>query len=805
MTCVWRWMLPALLAAPPAGAQEIVLGPETDLRIVEQLPAEALEGVLADELRPYLLAVLGREEPAGEGRRVTFVLEAKYALWSDVPPEELETLADIDGFEIVISPGAVPTVRISAPTMLGASYGIEYFLERYLGVRQVMPGALGTVLPEPGPVTLAEGVERVRPAIVSRAYTGLLLPDMERKLAMQRSPAWDILMPERHHFTGWDYVRSARLHFLTHASHNMFNIFPVEQYGETLPEVYPIKDGERFIPESRDGWHPCYSNPNTLRIAIEKARAAFEGGAHCFSLGINDGRRVRCECPECTAAGWPQAYFNFVTRVAEAVREYYPPHIVGVLAYGDVKYPPEDLVLPENVLVLVTGGRLGAWEGHATHLGAYEYAYGTGFWVPNFPLKAMATNARRYAELGVSAYHAEVHPVWAFDAPKVYIQSRLLWDPSADVHALLREFCAAAFGAGGPAMEQFYLRWAALRDDDPVIDGLMQPTPMNLWRRSSGQFAQVSAEDYDFCRARLDEATARADDDGERARLTMVGRFLEYSRNAFEMNRLAGEVFTGDIPGDPVAVLDELSERRARRQALLDEMAAHPEWFEGSCTTREALTGPNFEGRASWTLNADVNSAVKTMLLAFAEDGREIAGELPADLRPYAVLPERVSLPVKLRPTHPWYPETRFVPMQAGDAEGRLEFATGPTDRRIEEGRGAGALKQHYAMGTIGMRPEPGPRVFVCDMTVTGRAGDLRVTTVNFALNMGWTPIDITRSFGDEEETVRLRFVVEPVYPDSEWIDRPTAHDIHVLWQPRDEGSALHGGFCVERLRYPEE
>ena len=64
---------------------------------------------------------------------------------------------------------------------------------------------------------------------------------------------------------------------------------------------------------------------------------------------------------------------------------------------------------------------------------------------------------------------------------------------------------------------------------------------------------------------------------------------------------------------------------------------------------------------------------------------------------------------------------------------------------------------------------------------------------------------DIAREFGDEEETVRLRFVVEPVYPDSEWIEKPTAHDIHVLWQPRAEDSSLRGGFCVERLVYAVE
>ncbi|MBM4080573.1 MAG: DUF4838 domain-containing protein, partial [Planctomycetes bacterium] len=433
------------LASPLAA--DVALTPETSLRIVERVPAEELKGQLAPFLQKYLLAALRRAELEGAGEVVTFTLEARHALWHEVPPQELKDVQDIDAFEVEVGENAV---RISGPTMLAAGYGTGYFLEKHLGVTWVMPGELGVVLPARTSFRLKPGRERVKPAFVSRTYTGMLYPDPAYRLAFQKSDAGRILQPERHYFTAHDYFKSLRLHLLTHASHNMFNIYPVEKYGATLPEIYPIKNGKRFIPPDRNAWHPCYANPKTLEIALARMAEAFEKQkTHCFSLGINDGLRVQCQCPDCTRSPWPTPYFDYVKKVAEQAKRYYPPHLIGVLAYGDVKFPLPDLVLPENVLVLVTGSRLAAWQGHARHLGTYEYAYGSGFWVPNFPLKAMKVNALAYRQFGAKVYHAEVHPVWAFDAPKVFIQSRLLWDPDLDVEAALKTFCDAAFGAGG--------------------------------------------------------------------------------------------------------------------------------------------------------------------------------------------------------------------------------------------------------------------------------------------------------------------------------------------------------------------
>jgi hypothetical protein len=418
----------------------------------------------------------------------------------------------------------------------------------------------------------------------------------------------------------------------------------------------------------------------------------------------------------------------------------------------------------------------------------------------------MKSNALAYRQLGAKVYHAEVHPVWAFDAPKVFIQSRLLWDPDLDVEATLREFCDAAFGQGGEAMCRFYKRWAALRDNDPVRDGQMPPTPMHLWRRSSAQFAQCTANDYAFLASCIQEAEKAAKLDVEQKRLDMVETFFDYSRNLFEMNQLPRQVFSERLPANWRETWAALSARKAKRDALLARMREHPEWYVGASASVDTIVGPDWEGRSSWTLNNDVNSAVKTLIFNLAAAGKEgELGELTEELRGYAGPTKTKNLTCKPRPTHAWYPDAKFVTMQVSDAGGGIQFKSGRTEQKIEEGVDAGNWKQHYAMGTVGLQATQGRKVLLYEVSLTGRKGSVNIGTVNFALNMGWSPIAITETFDDAARTVSLRFLVEPVYPDSEWIKKGTGHDIHFLWQPASDDSALEGTISVAQIIYSDE
>lgn len=793
-----------LLCATSRAGDAVVLTPDSDIRIVERMPADGARDILSPLLREYLLRCLQKKELAGKGPAVTFFIEAKALTWADLKTQDLRKLEDIDSFRIEIASAPEPQVRITGLTVLGAGYGVMHFLDRYMGVRWVFPGDLGTVIPERTRYELQPGTLNRAPAFVSRTYTGMLYSPRERMLEFRRSPAASLLKGERPFFESYDYFRNLGLHLLTHASHNMFNIYPTKDYAEKYPEIYPLVEGKRFIPPTKNAWHPCYTNPKTVEIAIEKARKSFEAGNHCFSLGINDGRRVRCECPDCVKAGWPGAYFSYVKKVADAVKDHYPPRLIGVLSYGDVKFPTPDLVLPENVLVLVTGGRLNAWQGHCSHVGTYEYTYGGGFWVPNFPLKAMKENAEAYRRFNATVYHAEVHPVWAFDGPKVYIQSRLLWDPGLDVAACLREYCDAAFGAGGEAMSAYYRKWASLRDNDKPVDGLIQTGSMNLWRRSSAQFRQLTPADYEAMTALLAEAAKKVRPGGEAQRLEMARAFFDYSRNLFEMNLLPQTVFASDVPDGWQDLLSGLNRRVERRNELLARFKAHPEWFLGTDVDPDYITGTDWEKHPGWSLNNDIHSAALTLLYNLGKAGRlDEVKDLSPDLKPYAVQTRALPVKVEARPTHGWYTEARTAPMVVRAEGSSLSFKTGRTDQRIDEGADAGAYKRHYAMASFNLPPRNDHKTYRVELVLKGVSGSLSATTVNFANGIGWSPIDVAEQFGPVARDATLNFVVEPIYPSrDDYMKRGTSNDVHILWTPAADDSSLEGICRIAAVEY---
>jgi hypothetical protein len=83
---------------------------------------------------------------------------------------ELDQLDD-DGFVIH---GVDPSqVIIAGPTPYGTEFGVYEFLERFVGVRWLLPGPDGDDVPAVRTITVAEGTITDEPAIFSRLFSGL--------------------------------------------------------------------------------------------------------------------------------------------------------------------------------------------------------------------------------------------------------------------------------------------------------------------------------------------------------------------------------------------------------------------------------------------------------------------------------------------------------------------------------------------------------------------------------------------------------------------------------------------------------
>ena len=808
-------------------AENVDLGPDSDIKITATGAFGNCQDVLTGMLMRYLLAATGKKELVGPGAPVTFVIESKAEWWHQIPRDQIKDTGDVDAFEIEVRARPEAQVRITGVTAMATGFGITAFLEKRLGVIWAFPGDLGVCLPMEKSFTLVEGRERFTPAFVSRLATGFVYPDPELR---KKGVYTGLFHENRIYFSAWDYYKAMRLHFLASPSHNMINIFPgsLKEKPENA-DLFPMKDGKRWLPPDRPtdkgkpdpgvwaAWHPCYTNPRVIDIAAEKAAQAFEKKEYCFSLGINDGRRVQCQCPECQRVGWPRSYYNFVTAVAERVKNYYPPHMIGLIAYGDVRIPPEDVRLPENVLVLVAGAgpeQFARWGTCCKTVGVSEYCYGQGFWYPNFPLAALRTNADYYREHNIRLYRGELPPVWAFDGPLMHLRTRQLWEPQLDLDAELTRFCKTAFAEGGAPMEELYRLWARKRDADAKPGGLasiaLGKWPNDPWRDPVVQFSACTAEDFARTFDCLTRAKAAVRVEAARKRIEMVETFFTDSRTLFEMYDLGVRLMAGVKPDELAPALRRVEALPAERAAVLTKMREHPEWFAGTSDSVDEKLHPTWEDRGRMALpNLLRNAAIGAFVDLRFGPGR-VAFAVPEYLRRYEGPCATLKQKVHTKQTHPWYPEATWTPMKIEEKDGVLTFQTvADTSRMPDRPDWSGRRKpQWFATIMVGV-PLDGTSVLRVECNGRGAKGTLRLNAQLGYNNTVRGEIAIMQRLGDTPADLR-RVTAFPLVPFTrDLADAPEPVpgakgnvEIFGTWAPDADDASFSGTCAVTRLEF---
>jgi hypothetical protein len=378
------------------------------------------------------------------------------------PPSEAFSTLDADGF-VIDFPDA-QTIHILGPTDWGTEFGVYEFLERYLGVRWLLPGPRGEYVPQLQEFTLLPEPVRQRPVFASRLLSGLR---GEEQLT---------------------WARRQRQHGRIEFHHNLRNLFPPEQYTKTHPHFFPLLKAKRYLPpnNSAKNWQPCFAAEGLVDEAVKNICAHFaqHPEATSYSLAVNDGHGY-CECESCTGrtekprnllglVSVSDVYFTWANAVVAGVLRHYPDKWFGCLAYRAVIEPPTqtkvhprlvpfltyDRMKWASAVVAAEGKRLTeSWQQTTSQLGWYDYIYGTPYCVPRIYFHVMADYYRYGAQHQVSAMYAEAYPNWG-EGPKLYIALKLQWDPTLSVDALLREWCENAVGEdAAPELIAYYSLW----------------------------------------------------------------------------------------------------------------------------------------------------------------------------------------------------------------------------------------------------------------------------------------------------------------------------------------------------------
>ena len=410
--------------------------------------------------------------------------------------------------------------------------------------------------------------------------------------------------------------------------------FPKEKYNkEGWPAaIMPTrKDGTKLVrPEGNPfvGWQPCYSSPETARIATENILAYLRAHPEetSITLGVNDNRGY-CECARCrelNARGEPalftnnpmttsESYYTFVNLVADAVTREFPAVRIGLLAYTGTIMPPTFKVA-SNVVPMMTFD-LGAaavdpevvakqedvirrWGQMVRETGTWSYDWGRGYLLPRVDADAHAHRIKFLYENGGRAYFGEAM-LDALEGPKLYLISKLLADVDLDAEKVIDEWYVRY---AGKAAER-PLREIYRRTREYARSPRMQRT--SFWRQRGyiyvqptpkRQVEQLAAITPGFTKELLDlarEVLAAAGTPGERRRAEVLVRhfelldvcaaFIGSAHCSPESTRPAGAA-------GAAAMLDELSDRAeelmaefARAKAyFLDPDFDNPDYYRGS-------------------------------------------------------------------------------------------------------------------------------------------------------------------------------------------------------------------------------
>lgn len=547
---------------------------------------------------------------------------------------DLEPL-DADGFLIrVVANGPV---LIAGPTAWGTEFGVCEFLERYVGVRWLLPGPHGDDVPARTTIDVPVGEVRQEPAFFSRQMSGF------------RGGAQST------------WARRLRMHARVQFHHNLQRLFAPETYVRTHPHFFPLRKGERYLPPNNHthGWQPCFAAEGLEDEAVKNIVRYFDENpeATSYSLGVIDSSG-HCECEACQALDTGELnflgrrdvsdrYYGWCNRVVERVLAQHPGKTFGCLAYSEVAQPPSRVKVYASIVPFMTYDRM-KWihdglrsEGeqmtrdwHATSpvLGWYDYIYGVSYCVPRVWFHPMADYYRFGHAHGVRAMYAEAYPNFG-EGPKLYVAFKLMWDPSQDVDALLGEWYERTVGSEAAAdLAAYYAHWEDFWTRRILDSKWFTERGQYLAFHSPGYLADVTDEDVAKSRRWMDNVVAKAGTDEQRARarlLRLAWEYYEASAVAYSAERLARELAL-ETEADALAAVQRaeqcLAAAERRLELLMDEFPKHPALGHSlTFERRPRLRGDGWGTSLVWRLFDWVSKspAVREAVARMAESNRD--------------------------------------------------------------------------------------------------------------------------------------------------------------------------------------
>jgi hypothetical protein len=450
--------------------------------------------------------------------------------------------------------GPAPKPGTSPLQLNDLMMGAAYFLDKYCGVRVYLPNDLFASLPAKNSVTLPAEINEVQ-----RPFT----PYVSATGFANAGQSYD--------FQWARFQGLVRRDWESH-QHSMGSRFPPEKFAAKYPEIYPVFDGKRYIPQGSGDqqWQPDFAEPHLVDAAVESAIAYFKEkpGQNYISFSVQDSRRFSREGKlgealkkypsESQTAAFTDLYVTFINQVAERLEKELPKHgiagrkTVAYLAYSEVNHVPRQKLHP-NVLPIVVfrvaeldvkwalseannqnPASVADWLKVTKNIGIHDWAQGQGYFVPRIYSGQYSRLLRFTRDKGaaLSFAHLECYPNWGLDGPKYYLMSKVLWNPDTDVDKELTRFCDDLFGRANREMKGYFstleqLTQSMNNNPDRYRKMFVYPQQFLL---SAPEMALVQK-----ARGHLDKAARLALTPEEKQRIALFSKTFRLSEYLFEV------------------------------------------------------------------------------------------------------------------------------------------------------------------------------------------------------------------------------------------------------------------------------
>lgn len=440
--------------------------------LLDNITVSSEVAFIREELHRYLTAITGRE-PGGDG----------YPIRVRVTGEGRE------GYRVSVTESGT---EITGGSVRGAVYGMYTFLENCLGCQFLAEDC--EIIPRVERVALSPAAFQSAPAFDYREVYWRGALNGRFALQMRLNSARADIPPE------W----GGRVMFYNY-SHTFEELVPPGEFFDAYPEYFSMVGGVR----QRDKSQLCLTNPDVQRIVTERVRRWMRENPHCtiFSVAMNDWYSP-CACPACAALDAREeshagTMISFVNEVADAVRDEFPNNYIHTFAYLYCRKAPKTVRPRPNVIVRLCSieccfshpieacrhavdhidvettsaqafslakrrfvDDLMDWSRICDMLYIWDYTVNFSNYLQPFPnFRVLAPNLKLFRDHGVRGVFEQGNyargKASAFAGLKIYLLSRLLWDPGEDVDALAGRFVRGYYGAPAAGYLTDFLALAA--------------------------------------------------------------------------------------------------------------------------------------------------------------------------------------------------------------------------------------------------------------------------------------------------------------------------------------------------------